>query len=91
MDLPSQNEILTAVRLGLIDSDQLDHTFDPGRPVTAAEAKTAIDRLSTLLALDHARWCTGASDDSPCTPLDAPISGARVAGIVIDLVAREGT
>ena len=91
MDLPSQNEILTAVRLGLIDSDQLDHTFDPDRPVTAGEAETAIDRLSTLLTLDHPRWCTKTDDDSPCTVLDSPISGARVAGIVIDLVAREGT
>ncbi len=90
MDMPSQNEILTAVRLGLIDSDQIDRSFDPDRPVTADEVRAAIDKLSTLLTLDHPRWCMS-GDDSPCTPLDPPISGARVAGIVIDLVAREGT
>lgn len=90
MDMPSQNEILTAVRLGLIDSDQIDHSFDSNRPVTADEVRAAIDRLSALLTLDRPRWCI-VGDDSPCTSLDPPISGARVAGMVIDLVAREGT
>jgi len=90
MDLPSQSEILTAVRLGLIDSDQLDHRFDPDRAVTAREVSTAINRMSGLLALDRPQWCTN-GDNSPCTSLDSPISGERVAGIVITLVAREGT
>jgi hypothetical protein len=90
MDLPSQREILTVVRLGLIDSDQLDHRFNPDRAVTAGEVRTAIDRLSGLLALDHPHWCTN-GDNSPCTSLDPPISGQRVAGIVITLLAREGT
>ncbi len=90
MDLPSQSEILTAVRLRLIDSDQLDHRFDADRPVTTGEAHAAINRLSELLALDRPHWCTN-GDDSPCTSLDPPISGERVAGIVIDLVAPEGT
>ena len=90
MDLPSQREILTAVRLGLIDSDQLDHRFNPDRTVSAGKVRTAIDRLSGLLALDRPLWCTN-GDNSPCTSLDPPISGARVAGIVIDLMAREGT
>ena len=90
MDLPSQSEILTAVRLGLIDSDQFDHRFDPDRPVAAGEVRTAIDRMSVLLALDRPHWCTN-GDDSACTSLDPPISGQRVAGIVITLVAREGT
>jgi len=91
MDMPSQNEILIAVRLGLIDSDQLDHSFDPDRPVTAGEVHAAINRLSALFTLDRPRWCIDNGDNSPCTPLDPPISGARVAGIVIDLMAREGT
>ncbi len=90
MDLPSQREILTAVRLGLIDSDQLDHRFNPDRPVAAGEVHSAIDRMSGLLTLDRPHWCTN-GDDSPCTSLDPPISGQRVAGIVITLVAREGT
>jgi hypothetical protein len=90
MDLPSQREILTVVRLGLIDSDQLDHRFDADRPVTTGEVHAAINRLSELLALDRPHWCTN-GDDSPCTSLDPPISGGRVAGIVIDLVAPEGT
>jgi len=90
MDLPSQSEILTAVRLRLIDSDQLDHRFDADRPVTTGEVHAAINRLSELLALDSPHWCTN-GDTSPCTSLDPPISGGRVAGIVIDLVAPEGT
>jgi len=90
MDLPSQREILTAVRLRLIDSDQLDHRFNPDRPVATGEVRAAINRLSGLLALDRPHWCTR-GDNSPCTSLDPPISGQRVAGIVITLVAREGT
>jgi len=88
MRTPSQSEILTAVRLGLLDSDQLEHRFMPYRPVTANEARTAIDRLNVLLNIEGPRWCTGL-DDEPCTTLEPPISGEEVAGIVINLVARD--
>ena len=88
MRLPSQSEILTAVRFGLLDSDQLEHRFMPYRPVTADETRAAVDRLTELLDLDAPRWCP-ASDDKPCALLEPPISGESVAGIVIDLVARD--
>jgi len=88
MRLPSQSEILTAVRLGLLDSDQLEHRFMPYRPVTVEVTRAAIDRLVELLNLDGPRWCT-VPEDEPCTTLELPISGEAVAGIVIDLVARD--
>jgi len=89
MRLASQREILTAVRLGLLDSDQLEHRFMPYQPVTEDETRTAIDRLTALLGLDPPRWCS-AFDDEPCTAMGTPISGEAVAGIVIGLVARDG-
>jgi len=89
MNLPSQNEILTAVRLGLLDSDRLEHRFMPYRPVTAEEARAAIDRLTGLLELAGPRWCV-TPDDQSCTTLEAPVSGEKVGGIVIDMVARDG-
>ena len=87
MSLPSQNEILTAVRLGLLGSDRLEHRFLPYRPVTAETAREAIDRLAGLLDLAGPNWCT-APDDELCTTLEAPVSGEKVGAIVIDLVAR---
>ncbi len=89
MSLPSQNEILTAVRLGLLGSDQLEHRFLPYRPATAEVTREAIDRLAGLLDLAGPRWC-GAADDQPCTTLEGPITGEKVGGIVIDVAARDG-
>jgi hypothetical protein len=88
MRLPSQNEILAAVRLGLLGSDRLEHRFRPHQPVSAELTRAAIDRLAGLLDLAGPRWCT-AEDEEACTTLEAPISGDKVGGIVIDLVARD--
>jgi tetratricopeptide (TPR) repeat protein len=89
MRLPSQSEILTAVRLGLLGSDQLERRFMPYQPVTVEATRAAIDRLTGLLDLDGPRWCV-TPDDESCTMLEAPISGEKVGSIVIDLVARDG-
>jgi tetratricopeptide (TPR) repeat protein len=90
MTLPSQNEILTAARLGLIESDQFLHRFHPERPVTAAEVRSAVDNLARLLELDRPYWCTDETDDQPCVAIAEPISGEAVAAIVIEVVAQEG-
>jgi len=89
MRLPSQTEILTAVRFGLLDSDQLEHRFAPYPTVTADETRAAVDQLTVLLELEAPRWCSEPGDEE-CITLEPPISGEAVARIVIDLVTRNG-
>jgi tetratricopeptide (TPR) repeat protein len=90
MTLPSQNEILTAARLGLIRSDQFLHRFNPQRLATAAEVRNAVDGLAQLLELNSLRWCTEEADDQPCAAIVEPITGEAVATMVIEVVAQEG-
>jgi len=90
MTLPSQNEILTAARLGLIESDQFLHRFHPGRPATTVEVRSAVDNLANLLELEKPLWCVDEADDQPCAAVAEPISGEAVAAIVIEVVTREG-
>jgi hypothetical protein len=90
MTLPSQNEILTAARLGLIRSDQFLHRYHPQRLATAAEARYAVDSLASLLELDSPRWCAGEDDDRPCAAIVEPITGEAVTSMVIEVVAQEG-
>jgi tetratricopeptide (TPR) repeat protein len=90
MTLPSQNEILTATRLGLIDSDQFLHRFHPERAVTAGEVRSAVDNLARLLEVARPRWCADEPDDQRCAVITEPISGEAVATIVIEMVTQEG-
>ncbi len=90
MTLPSQDEILTATRLGLVESDRLLHRFHPESPVTAEEARSAVENLGRLLDLKGPRWCTGDVDNRPCAEFVEPVSGETVAEVVIDMVTREG-
>ena len=90
MTLPSQNEILTASRLGLIESDQFLNRFHPERPVTAVEVQTAVDNLAHLLELEKPRWCTDEAETQPCAAIAEPITGESVAAIVIEVVTQEG-
>jgi hypothetical protein len=82
--------ILTAARLGLIESDQFLHRFHPQRPVTAAEVRFAVDNLGLLLNLKGPRWCEKDVDDQPCAEIIEPVSGEKVADIVLEMVTREG-
>ena len=88
MNLPSQDEILTACRFGLVDTDRLEHRFHPQRLVTPEEVRSSITTLGKLLDLESPVFCTGETEN-PCTPLNPPLSGQKVSGIVIDMVARE--
>jgi tetratricopeptide (TPR) repeat protein len=90
MTLPSQNEILTAARLGLIDSDRFLHRFHPDRLATASEVRYAVDSLARLLDLKGPHWCGTEMDDQPCTAIVEPITGESVAQIVIGIVSQEG-
>jgi tetratricopeptide (TPR) repeat protein len=90
MTLPSQEEILTAARLGLIESDQFLHRFHPHRQVSAGEVQYAIDNLGQLLGVASPRWCTADSEERPCADVVEPVSGESVAGIVIEMAVRKG-
>ena len=89
MDLPSQREILTAVRLGLLDTDPVEHRFLPNRTASEAEVRHAVTTMAGLLGLDTPIFC-GADATAPCTTLEAPVAGGSVAGIVLNLMEREG-
>jgi tetratricopeptide (TPR) repeat protein len=90
MTLPSQAEILTATRLGLVDCDELLHRFHPHRQVTALEARTAVENLVQLLGVGEPRWCTFDSGTRPCVKFVDPVSGSSVANVVMELAARGG-
>jgi hypothetical protein len=58
--------------------------------VTAGEVQFAVDNLGLLLDLDGPRWCVDDIDGQPCAEIVEPISGEMVAGIVLEMVSREG-
>lgn len=88
VDMPSQREIITAARLGLIDVDRLEHRFEPLRRVTEGEVRAAITRLGSLLDKPTPTWC-GESATEPCISFTDPVAGEQVAEIVIEMVAEE--
>jgi len=84
VDLLSQREIVTAVRLGLMEIDPLEHRFHPSRPVTAAEVRMALGRLAELLGFTPPAWCDDPSVvSSSCTTLFEPIRGEDVANLLL--------
>lgn len=87
VDMPSQREIITAARLGLLGTDPLEHRFYPQRAVTAGEVRTAVTKLGLLLGVAPPSWCDGAEDE--CVHIEEPISGRQVADIVINMMDEE--
>ena len=87
--LPYQREIVTAVRLEMLDADALDHRFYPDRKVTAKEVQSAIDTLCKILGTAPLRWCPGQSTES-CTGLEQPIDGTTVTDLVLGVVEKAG-
>jgi len=86
VDLQSQREIVTVVRLELMATDPLEHRFHPGRMVSAAEVRTALDRLGELLQMRRPVWCDDATVvSSECTTLFEPIRGEDVANLVLGM------
>jgi tetratricopeptide (TPR) repeat protein len=88
VDMPSQQEIITAAKLGLIDVDTLEHRFRPLQPVTDEEVRTSISRLCGLLGITAPQWC-GDGNADPCVSFKQPIAGSQVADILIGLAAEE--
>jgi len=90
VELPSQLEILTAVRIGLLQADRSEHLFHPTRAVDPNETRHAIDRLCSLLGRRQPDWCeNGASDADGCVKLIAPVSGPAVVDVVLEMAHGE--
>ncbi len=90
VDLPSQREVVTAVRLGLLDVDEIQHQFVPDRPAEPAEARGAVDGLCRLLHIEPPQWCTNTSEaGDPCARLEAPISGRALADVILQMTHGE--
>ena len=90
VDLPSQREVLTAVRLDLIEVDRIEHEFMPRRRARREEVRGAIDGLCHLLGLDAPVWCDAdAVVPSSCQALPEPITGQAVAELLVALVEGE--
>ncbi len=88
VEMPSQREIITAARLGLIDIDRFEHRFHPLRQVTAREVQSAITVLGHLLEIPPPVWCEE-DTTGPCLSFTPPISGDQVADVIIDMVSEE--
>jgi tetratricopeptide (TPR) repeat protein len=88
VDMPSQREIITAARLGLIDIDRLEHRFQPLRQVTDEEVRSAVTVLGRLLEIPAPPWCDENSAE-PCVSFTPPIAGNQVADVIIGMVSEE--
>ena len=91
LETPSRKEILTVVRLDLMDVDRLQHQFYPDRAVSPAETQRAINRMCALLEVDPPIWCANASVSPPsCAQFDTPVGGREVADVIIGTTQGEG-
>lgn len=87
VDMPSQREIITVARLGLIDTDRFEHRFHPLQSVSDQEVRTAVTVLGRLLEIPPPQWCDADTTES-CVAFAQPISGDRVTDVIIDMVAE---
>jgi tetratricopeptide (TPR) repeat protein len=90
VDAAGRREILTVVRVGLLDVDRLEHRFHPDRIVSEAEVRAALERLATLLQRRTPEWCEQLESSSECDMIAAPISGAEVATVILNRTEEVG-
>lgn len=85
VDHPGQREIITVVRLGIMNADQRGQVFYPDSPVEISTVKEAIQRSRALLGLTAPVWCAQLDVvGSACISIPSPPSGGAVANAVID-------
>lgn len=87
--LDGQREIVTAVRIGLMSSDPIEHRFHPDRPATISETRSAIEALGNALTTEAPIWCD--DDESPpaCEALADPIDGPSLTDLTLRMLERE--
>lgn len=91
VDLPMQREILTAVRLDLLEPDPLEPRFHPHQDLTTREARAAVEGLVHVLGWQEPVWCGDDVLPSGCIQLDPPISGPAFAAAILGLAKEDGS
>jgi tetratricopeptide (TPR) repeat protein len=89
LDLPSQRDIVTAARLGLLSVDRVERRFDPDRIASIPEIQNAIERLTALVGVPPPVWCGVSNVVSSCLELTAPVDGKDVTDVVLSVVHGE--
>jgi len=89
IELPCYRRVLTAVRLGLLNFDHLEHRFFPSRAARPEEVRSAVAGLCHILDLKPPVWCGQAETTAGCTLLSVPVRGEQVAMMVSRLTEEE--
>jgi len=92
VDYPGQREIITVVRLGIMNADRRGHRFYPDGEAALETIRGAIQRTKSLLGLPAPVWC-GESDvvGSACISIPSPTSGGSIVEAVFDVVSGAGS
>lgn len=86
--LQERRDIITVVRSSVMQGDAVTRRFGAEHTVTPRELQAVFGRLATLLGRRTLAWCTG-EDDGTCVSVSAPISGARAAALLEDMLGGE--
>lgn len=85
VDHPAQRQVLTAVRLGLVEPDPLDGLFYPDRPASPDLVRAVVTSACHMAGYAPPLWCeAGAMVESGCHSLTTPVSGASIVSLVLD-------
>jgi hypothetical protein len=90
VDAEGQREIITVVRLGIMNSDRRDRLFFPQSPADVDTVRGTVDRARSLLGLPALTWCEKADMvGSVCTSISSPPSGNDVVHAMLDSMSGE--
>ncbi len=88
VDYSGQREIITVVRLGIMQADRRGHLFLPNAPTGTETAAEALNRSRTLLGLPPRSWCAKADMvGSGCHFIGSPPNGGSVVRAVLDTLS----
>lgn len=88
VDYPSQREIITVVRLGIMQADRRGRLFLPNAPTGIQNVTDAVNRARTLLGLSPRSWCAKADMvGSDCYFIGSPPNGGSVVRAVLDTLS----
>jgi hypothetical protein len=90
VDEPMQRDIITVVRLGLLDPDPLEPRFHPERTASVDEIRDAITGAAHLLGWEEPVWCESGVVASGCIELSSPVGGDAIEAAVERLAGGEG-
>jgi len=85
VDQPGQREIITVVRLGIMNADRRGHLFYPDSEADLDTVRQAVHKSRSLLGLSTPKWCTDQDVlGSDCISIPSPASGGSVVNAVLD-------